>query len=130
MPENYVNEGTPVIPKFPTGLKARGKRLWTELHSSGDFSGSPETVAVIEEACYLVDEIARQRRIIRKAGDDTRVAGYNGQPDTMPEIKDVQRNQQLLLSMLKAIRVDPGEGDKLTRSQIGRIGSDARWNGR
>lgn len=35
---------------------------------------------VIEQACYLADEIDRQRRTIRKAGTDTRVTGSQGQP--------------------------------------------------
>jgi hypothetical protein len=127
MPQSDAD--SPNIPKYPTGLKARGKRLWREMHESGDFSGSPETVTVIEEACYLADEIARQRRIIRRAGDDTRVSGYNGQPDSMPEIKDVQRNQQLLLAMLKSIRVDDDDapGRKLTRSEVGRLAAAARY---
>ena len=54
---------------------------------------------------FLAEGIARQRSIVRSAGDNTRVSGYNGQPDSMPEMKDAQRNQQLLLSMLKAIRI-------------------------
>lgn len=83
---------------------------------------------VIEQACYLSDEIDRQRRLIRKAGADTRVKGSNGQPVSMPEIADVQRNQGLLLSMLKSIRVDDGEDGKLSRSEIGRLGATARWN--
>ncbi|WP_165757529.1 hypothetical protein [Mycobacteroides saopaulense] len=120
-------ETTPQIPKYPPGLRARGKRLWNELHTSGDFSGSPETTMVIEQACYLADEIDRQRRMIRKAGTDTRIKGYNGQMVSIPEIADRQRNQQLLLSMLKSIRVDDPDG-KLTPSEIGRRGSDARWH--
>lgn len=61
-------------------------------------------------------------------GADTRVVGYNGQPVSMPEVSDLQRNQTLLLSYLKSIRVDPEDGDKLSRSEIGRKGADARWN--
>ncbi|MEV4635246.1 hypothetical protein AB0J79_18635 [Rhodococcus coprophilus] len=125
MPENDEIE----IPKPPSGLKARGKRLWVDMHTSGDFSGSPETVAVIEEACYLADEIKRLRDIVRKSGFDTRVTGYNGQPVSMPEMADLQRNQQLILSMLKSIRVDSVD-DKLTPSQLGRLGADARWSSR
>ena len=56
---------TPLIPKYPTGLKARGKRLWVEMHESGDFRQSPETVAVIEQACFLADEIKRLQGLIR-----------------------------------------------------------------
>ncbi|ORB46703.1 hypothetical protein BST43_26580 [Mycobacteroides saopaulense] len=65
--------------------------------------------------------------MIRKAGTDTRIKGYNGQMVSIPEIADRQRNQQLLLSMLKSIRVDDPDG-KLTPSEIGRRGSDARWH--
>ncbi|MGY3553397.1 hypothetical protein [Williamsia sp. R60] len=125
MPENDEIE----IPKPPPGLKARGKRLWSDMHTSGDFSGAPETVSVIEEACYLADEIKRLRDIVRKAGSETRVTGYNGQPVSMPEMADLQRNQQLMLSMLKSIRVDSGD-DKLTTSQLGRMGANARWENR
>ncbi|BBB42652.1 hypothetical protein [Mycobacteroides abscessus] len=119
-------ETTPQIPKYPPGLRARGKRLWNDVQTSGDFSGAPETMMVIEEACYLADEIGRQRKTIRKAGTDTRIKGYNGQLVSMPEIADRQRNQQLLLSMLKSIRVDDPDG-KLTPSEIGRRGAAARW---
>jgi len=82
---------------------------------------------VIEEACYLADEIKRQRDLIRKAGSNTRVVGYNGQPVTMPEVADMQRNQSTLLSMLKTIRIEDPDG-KLTRSELGRMGADARWS--
>jgi hypothetical protein len=120
----------PQIPKFPTGLKARGKRLWIELHESADFTGCPETRTVAEEACYLSDEVARLRKIVRAAGADTRVAGYNGQPASMPEVDDLRKSQALLLSMIKSIRVTDDDADgKMTRSQAGRVAADARWHG-
>jgi hypothetical protein len=126
MPET---DDSPAIPKFPRGLKTRGKRLWSELHTSGDFSGCPETQMVAEEACYLADEIERLRRVVRGAGEDTRVRGSQGQPVSMPEVADLRNNQSLLLSMLKSIRMpDDGEG-RLTRSQVGKIGATARWHG-
>lgn len=75
MPET---DEKPPIPKHPPGLRARGKRFWEELHATGDFRGCPETELVAEEACYLADEVARQRQLIRKAGKDTRIKGYNG----------------------------------------------------
>ncbi|AIY44740.2 hypothetical protein G155_03180 [Mycobacterium sp. VKM Ac-1817D] len=117
------------MPKPPSGLRARGKRLWQKLHTTGDFSGCPETQLIAEEACYLADEIERQRRLVRKAGADTRVAGYNKQPVSMPEIADLQRNQTLLLSMLKSLRMPDTDDDagKLTPSQIGKKGAEARW---
>jgi hypothetical protein len=129
MGENEAEE--PPIPKYPPGLKARGKRLWIELHESADFTGCPETRTVAEEACYLVDEVARLRKIVCAAGADTRVAGYNGQPASMPEVDDLRKNQSILLSMLKSIRMpdDDGGGGKMTRSQVGTIAASARWHG-
>ncbi|MEB3031082.1 hypothetical protein [[Mycobacterium] nativiensis] len=119
----------PEIPKPPTGLRARGKRLWRELHEFAEFGDCPETRLIAEEACYLTDEITRQRTLIRKAGTDTRVKGSQGQPVSMPEIADLQRNQGILLSLLKSLRLpdeDGGDG-KLSRSQVGKIAAEARW---
>ena len=126
MAENDTNK--PPMPPYPTGLKVRGKRLWRGLHGSADFRESPETWTVIEEACYLADEVDRLRLFVRSAGTDTRVAGYNGQPTSMPEVDDLRKSQSLLLSMLKSIRIDAegGEG-KMSRSQAGRVAADARW---
>ena len=128
MAENPAEK--PPIPKHPTGLKARGKRLWRELHESADFSACPETRLVVEEACHLADEIERLRKIVRAAGADTRVAGYNGQPTTMPEVDDLRKNQTILLSMLKALRLpdDEVDGGKITRSQAGKVAASARWH--
>jgi len=119
------------IPTYPPNLRKRGKRLWTELHTSADFSGVPETRLVAEEACYLADEIDRQRRLIRAAGKDTRVKGSQGQPVSMPEIADLQRNQGILLSLLKSLRLpedDEAPSGKMTRSQAGKAAADARWH--
>lgn len=83
-----------------------------------------------EEACYLADEIERLRKVVRAAGPETRVTGYNGQPVTMPEADDLRKNQSLLLSMLKSIRMpdDGPDGGKMTRSQSGRAAAEARWH--
>jgi hypothetical protein len=116
--------GAEMTPKPPTGLRARGKRLWRELHESADFSDAPETALVIEEACFLADEVARLRRVVRAAGDDTRVLGYSKQITSMPEVDDLRKTQSLLLSMLKSIRLDD---QLMTASDFGRRGARGRW---
>lgn len=121
---------TQPFPKYPPGLKTRGKRLWRELHETADFSDVPETRLLAEEACYLADEVERVRRIVRAAGKDTRVAGYNGQPVSMPEVEDLRKNQSLLLSMIKSLRMPDEDDGKLTRSQIGKLGAAARHGNR
>ena len=124
-----MSESAVEIPPYPPGLLKRGKQLWTELHTSADFADVPETRLIAEEACYLADEIARQRRIVRAAGKNTRVTGSTKQPVSMPEIADIQRNQSILLSLLKSLRLpDEDPGDKMTRSQSGKAAADARWH--
>jgi hypothetical protein len=118
-----MNEIT--IPKNPTGLRARGRRLWREMHETADFTGCPEAAMVLEQACRVADEIERQHKLIAKAGDDTRVMGSTKQPVSMPEIGDLRSNQALLLSLLKAI--NPADENTLTRSDFGRMGAAARW---
>lgn len=63
--------------------------------------------------------------LIRKAGADTRVTGYNGQPASLPEAADLQRAQAIYLSYQKPIRVADSD-ERLTRGDIGRIGAAAR----
>ncbi|GAA1671147.1 hypothetical protein MMUR_47730 [Mycolicibacterium murale] len=130
MPETDTVGEIPEIPPFPPGLKTRGKQLWTDLHTSADFTDCPETRTMAEEACYLVDEITRQRRLVRAAGRNTRVKGSNGQPVSMPEIADLQKNQGIMLSLLKSLRMPSEPGDKLTPSEIGKLGAAARWENR
>jgi hypothetical protein len=57
------------------------------------------------------------------------VNGYNGQPVSMPEVDDLRKNQTILLSMLKSIRMpdDDDGGGKMTRSQVGQHAAAARW---
>lgn len=119
------------IPPYPPSLQKRGKQLWDEIHTSADFSEIPETRLIVEEACYLSDEIARQRRLIKSAGRSTRVHGSNGQPVSMPEIADLQRNQGILLQLLKSVRLPDDEptGGKMTRQQSAKAAADARWHG-
>jgi hypothetical protein len=116
-----------VKPKPPPGLRVRGRRLFRELHESADFTDAPETAVVIEEAAFLADEVERLRKIVRAAGEDRRVQGYGGRDHqvSMPEVDDLRKTQALLLSMLKAIRLDD---QPMSWSDFGRRGASARWN--
>ncbi len=40
----------PPIPRAPTGLLARGKQLWRDLHAVYDFADAPKKTAIPEEA--------------------------------------------------------------------------------
>jgi hypothetical protein len=114
------------VPKHPSGLRARGRRLWYELHESADFTGAPETVLVIEECCHLADEVDRLRKIVRAMGDDRRTKGYGGRGHQVeaPEVEALRKTQSLLLSMIKAVRLDD---QQMTASDFGRRGAEGRW---
>lgn len=114
-------------PKTPPNLRARGRRLWRQLHESTDFDGVPETVTVVEEACYLADEVDRLRKIVRDMGDDRRIQGYGGAGHRVeaPEVDSLRKTQALMLSMLKAVRTDE---TTMTTSDFARRGATARWN--
>lgn len=101
--------------------------MWYELHESADFTDAPETALVIEECCYLADEVDRLRKIVRAMGDDRRTQGYGGRGHEVeaPEVDALRKTQSLLLSMIKAIRVDD---QQMTASDFGRRGAASRWN--
>ncbi len=70
MPENDVK-----IPKAPSGLQARGRQLWRELHAEYDFEGAPEKLILVEEACRTADVAARLQAVV-DAAEDLRVRGF------------------------------------------------------
>ena len=114
------------IPKFPTGLKTRGRQLWTEIQAVYDFDDSPEKEILLEEACRTADVVKRLQTIVDKA-DDLRVSGSQGQPVAMPEIPELRQYRSLLSSLLKSLTL-PEDSETWTRSKLGKAGAAARWH--
>lgn len=96
------------IPRAPHGLKARGKRLWRELHEQFDFSEDPHRSALIEDACRTADMIDRLHEVVDTA-DDLRVKGSQGQPVGMPELAELRQYRSLLASLLKSLALPDTE---------------------
>ncbi|NHU43379.1 hypothetical protein [Rhodococcus sp. A14] len=115
----------PDIPRAPTGLLARGKQLWRELHTVYDFADAPEKQAILEEACRTADVVKRLQTIV-DAADEIRVRGSQGQPVSMPELQELRQYRALMVQLLKALGC-PDDEDTLTRSELGRLGAAARW---
>jgi hypothetical protein len=115
----------PPIPKVPRGLKARGKHVWRELHGEYSFDEAPEKRMIAEEACRTADVCDRLQAVVDDA-EDLRVKGSNGQPVAMPEVAELRQYRALFVSLLKALTL-PDDDDVLTRSELGRIGAQARW---
>ena len=96
------------VPRAPRGLKARGARLWRELHGLFNFDNDPHRSVLIEDACRTADLIDRLQRIVDNA-DNVRVRGSQGQPTAMPELDQLRANRALLASLLKALGLPDSE---------------------
>ncbi|WP_234551601.1 hypothetical protein [Rhodococcus qingshengii] len=115
----------PPIPRAPTGLFARGRQLWRELHDVYDFADAPEKTAILEEACRTADVVKRLQTIV-DAADEIRVRGSQGQPVSMPELQELRQYRALMVQLLKALGC-PDDEDTLTRSELGKLGAAGRW---
>ncbi|ORB11659.1 hypothetical protein BST37_18680 [Mycobacterium noviomagense] len=120
------------MPKAPKGLKTRGRQLWRELHTTYDFTDCPEKLIILEQAARTADVVARLQSIV-DAADDLRVKGSQGQPVAAPEVAELRQYRALLTSLLKSLTLPDEEetagSGKMTRSQLGRLGAQARWGG-
>jgi hypothetical protein len=126
-----IDGSKPSIPKAPKGLKAEGRRLWRQLHMSYDFSDCPEKVIILERDCRTADVIARLQAVVDES-QDLRTLGSQKQLVAIPEVPELRQYSALLNTLLKSLMLpveeEPARGG-LTRSQIGRLGAQARWSG-
>jgi hypothetical protein len=115
----------------PAGLRAAGTALWQRITAEYDFTGAPERLVLLEEACRCADMVQRLSQIVDGA-EDLRVRGSQGQPVTLPEIPELRQHRAQLMSLIKALGCPDDESDDgiLTRSQIGKLGAAARWSRR
>ena len=95
------------VPRAPTGLKTRGKRLWRELHSQFDFTADPHRHALVEDVCRTADVIDRLQRIVD--GEDLRVRGSQGQPVAAPEVAELRQYRALLGQLLTRLNLPETE---------------------
>lgn len=58
-------------PKAPTGLAARGRRLWREMHAMAEFN--PAERVLLEEACRIADRLERLDTALRGEAEFLRV---------------------------------------------------------
>ena len=118
----------PVIPKAPRGLKTRGKHVWRELHAEYSFDEAPEKRLIAEEASRTADVVDRLQGVVDDV-EDLRVRGSQGQPVAMPEVAELRQYRALFVSLLKSLTL-PDDEEGLTRSQLGKLGAQARWGNR
>ena len=114
--------------KPPRGLKARGRRLWDELHAVYDFSAAPERVFLLEDACRTADLIDRLQAVV-SGSNDLRVRGSQGQPVAAPELSELRQYRALLASLVKSLGL-PDEDESNSVASFSKLGNAARWGKR
>lgn len=130
MPETSQTTARPPIPKYPpisrhavsaSGASCTVRRTLATARKPGwslrKRATSP-TRSNASAASYRLPATTRESPV------------HRSNPVSMPEIADLQRNQNLLLALLKSLRLpaeDGGDG-KLTRSQVGQLATSAGWH--
>lgn len=105
------------VPRAPRGLKARGRRLWVELHEQFDFTADPHRHALVEDACREADLIDRLQAVVDTT--DLRVRGSQGQPVAAPEVAELRQHRSLLGQLLT--RLDLPETQEVVEAKAAHI---------
>ncbi len=90
------------LPKSPAGLGDGGRRLWRAVHESFVVD-DPAGLALLEQACRVVDVIATAEDAIERDGEY--VVGRFG-PKVHPAAVVRDRNRALLSALVKQLRLD------------------------
>jgi len=117
--------------RAPTGLGARGRRLWKSVLA--DFEPSETERALLIEACRTLDDIEALQAAV--AGAPMLTTGSRDQ-DIVHPLRAELRSQRLLLAKLLSqldVPAEEGDGSKwdgLSASSRARKASRARWDNR
>ncbi|KXF54653.1 hypothetical protein AXA44_40595 [Rhodococcus sp. SC4] len=98
------------VPPAPSGLKARGRALWTELHQTFTWGGDPQRHLLVEDICREADLIDRLQRAVDAQG--LRVVGSQGQPTAAPEVSELRMHRALLGQLVARLSLPDAEEDK------------------
>lgn len=115
--------------RAPSGLRARGRRLWRMV--TADFDLSLSERELLTEACRCLDNCERLEAALRT--EPLTVAGSRGQTVAHPLAAELRSERTLLTKLLGQLGLpdDTDEGnpwDNLTASQRARKAVRVRWD--
>jgi hypothetical protein len=113
---------------MPVGLTkgGKGQRLWRDLTSYVEFTDVE--LRVLENACYTLDRIAKERRAI---GDDLTVKGSQGQVVAHPLLVNLRQDEAHFASLVRQLDIpDEHEAADMGESRAAamRVVANSRWN--
>lgn len=107
----------------PTGMGAKGRRLWDGL--TAEFEFGPHELAVLEAACREADLIERLDKEL--VGAELVVLGSMKQDVANPLLAEVRQHRATMAQLLNRLSL-PADGDAAaSRSASARNLANARW---
>lgn len=128
MPEIALLTSTDKPPRPPTGLSARGKRLWRDTLARYELR--VDELTILHEACrilgqidYLADQLSGAELIVR---------GSMGQPAPHPFLAELRGCRSLLSQLIRQLKLpDDDEQDEpaeqTPQSRRAQKAANARW---
>lgn len=108
--------------KAPAGLKAKGKRLWTEV--TGEYKLRSDELDVLEDVCREADLIDKIENELASA--DLMTTGSMGQQVVNPLIAEARQHRATKMSLWKRLALpDPAADAAATNQQ--REAAQSRW---
>jgi hypothetical protein len=129
----HVTEtGVPI----PEGLQAPGRELFVRIATDYDLAGSFDKLVLLEQAARTADVVARLQQFV-DASEQLRSTGSMRQAVALPELVELRQFRAQYASLIKqlgcesdgdAAERERGPKQKLSRSEVGRLGARVRWN--
>lgn len=112
--------------KVPVGLKAKGRKLWTDMTSKYEFR--LDELAILEDTCREMDLITAMEREMRT--QPLTVKGSMGQLVPHPLVSELRQHRTVVARLLGGLKL-PDEGGEIgagSRSAQNRDAANARWS--
>ena len=114
---------------LPTGLGPEGTKLWTSITDYYDLS--PGEYRLLFDACQEADLIEAMTANWEANGSPLTAKGSQGQVVAHPAIQELRQHRNTLRGLIAAMKLPhPEDEQKLSRSEVGRIGAYAKHGGK
>lgn len=111
----------------PSGLGARGRRLWREMHDLTAFN--PAERVLLEEACRIADRLDRLDRLLTGSAQDwVRLVESKGDPERQEVVIDnalseARQQANVLKQLVAALRLPDEQSGKRPQQRGGARGA-------
>lgn len=116
-------EPTKLARKAPTGLKAKGKRLWSDV--TGSYQLRSDELDILEDVCREADLIDKIEQALASA--DFMVTGSQGQMVVNPLIAEARQHRATKMSLWKRLDLPDPVASEDAPSNQQRAAAQSRW---